>query len=144
MTRLLALVVLVVVMALSSASGADIDRTAVDFTTPVDFTAQADFTAAALVSMAPQRRSTDSQHHMRRLASIPAHSAALIMEGSRGVSPLAGSRALVEEGEGSTPAEAFTAEEASTAAEVTAKSVPLLHTQLMTLEKESCELKIRS
>src|ERR1700674_943992 len=89
-----------------------------------DFMVEEDFTAAPLpaVSTAPHRN-MDSRHPMPRLAPIPAHSAASIMEESREASPLAGSRASAEV---STEVEAFMAAEAFTGGGGIGKSVSFL------------------
>src|SRR5713226_1512129 len=118
---------------------AESSSTATTSIAPADFGAVPDFTAAALVSMAPQRRSTDSRHHMPSLVSIPARLAALIMEELREASPLAGSRASVEV---STEAEVFTVGAAFTVAEVAGNSIPLLRKQLTTWRMKSCAIQI--
>jgi hypothetical protein len=90
--------------------------------TVVDFMAKADFTAAAQVFMAKRGHSMDS-----RPVLIPAHSAALITEESRGAFPPEGNPASVEV---STEAEASMVAEVVTAEVVTGNSVPITKDKL--------------
>lgn len=86
--------------------------------TPADFTAvhivAADFALAPPAGEVSAQRSMASRNHASSKVAVPAHSAALTMEESRGASPLVGGRALVE---------ASMEVAVSTAAEVMAEAV---------------------
>jgi hypothetical protein len=79
----------------TTSPAAEFSLTATTSIMPADFMAE-DFTAGLVADEVSARRSKDSRHHTPNLVPIPAHSVVLIMEESRGDSPLAGSRALAE------------------------------------------------
>jgi len=115
----------------------------VDLEEEVDSAGEVNFTAT-LREAEVSPHSSMGRHHVFSLATTPARSADLIMEGRQEASPLAGNQAWVEAV--SMEAAAFTEAAVVTAAEVIGNPVgplnTILQTDLMRRRMKSCALQI--
>jgi hypothetical protein len=115
----------------------------VDLEEEADSAAEINFTAA-LREAEVSPHSSMGRHHMFSLATTPARSEDLIMEGRHEASPLAGNQAWVEVV--STEAEAFTEAAVVTVGAATGKSGSpvntILQTELTRRRMKSCALQI--